>query len=134
MVTITHEGYLEILITALGVLATLTTLAAAILGFIGYQSVKGEAVSASKDAAIKQAEQTAKTEVARLTKAEVHSLAEDAVRRALVARDENLQGAALGQSEAEDVPHRARAADNAAPRPVKRIIRDAEIGEYADDE
>ena len=131
-VTISHEGYLEILVTALGVLATVFSILIAVLGFVGYASVKQSAREAAESAAKKQAEEIVKAEVA----AYVDDRIKDAVTTALNAArerahsDEQASELSLGQVGDRRVG-RYQDMDNIVIRPKKRVVTDRDFGEDA---
>ncbi len=113
-------------------LATVFSILIAVLGFIGYASVKQGAREAAETAAKKQAEEIVKTEVAAYVddriKSAVNAALNDARWRAH--SDEQASELSLGQV-SDRRAGRYKDMDNIVIRPKKRVVSDKDFGEDA---
>ena len=122
-ITISHEGYLEIMITALGLMITLLAVVLAIFGFIGYRSLKQSAAEAAEKTAQDTARDVAAEVFSGELEREVSSAAKKAVAAALKTRRSIEQGRSLSKEqflEKGEQDKQLRTGITSAPRRAKK--------------
>lgn len=132
-IVITHEGYLEILITALGLIITVLAILLAVFGFVGYGSLKQSMNEAAERAADKAARAVAEDTFAKELDRRVNDLTKKAVAAALKTRRSLDQGKALSKEQFSD-SHPPEQSTKRLPRTSRRAKKDSDLNGDSDGE